>query len=171
MIDKSFAYMEDKEFTFSINITEDDLARNYLVNYLDAKASEYKMDPSRVILEILEGVSATGKKNHIKQLNTLKREGYSLAIDDFGVEYSNFERILDLDINFLKIDAKYIKDIDTNPKSYEITRAIAYFAKNANIPCIAEFVHSKSVQKIIDELGIDFSQGYYFSEPEVKISQ
>ena len=171
MIDKSFAYMADKEFTFSINITEDDLARNYLVNYLDAKASEYNMDPARVILEILEGVSATGKKNHIKQLNTLKREGYSLAIDDFGVEYSNFERILDLDINFLKIDAKYIKDIDTNPKSYEITRAIAYFAKNANIPCIAEFVHSKSVQKIVDELGIDFSQGYYFSEPEVKISQ
>ena len=169
MIDKSFAYMADKEFTFSINITEDDLARNYLVNYLDAKASEYKMDPSRVILEILEGVSATGKKNHIKQLNTLKREGYSLAIDDFGVEYSNFERILDLDINFLKIDAKYIKDIDTNPKSYEITRAIAYFAKNANIPSIAEFVHSKSVQKIVDELGIDFSQGYYFSEPEVNI--
>ena len=169
MIDKSFANMANNEFTFSLNITEDDLARNYLVDYLDLKANEYKIDPTRVILEILEGVSATGKKNHIKQLNTLKREGYSLAIDDFGVEYSNFERILDLEIDFLKIDAKYIKDIDTNMKSYEITRAIAYFAKNANIPCIAEFVHSKAVQKIVDELGIDFSQGYYFSEPEVNI--
>lgn len=168
MIDKSFSMMsktENKNYTFSINITEDDLSRSYLVDYLDEKSHHYKIDPTRVILEILEGVSATGKKNHIRQLNTLKREGYSLAIDDFGVEYSNFERILDLDIDFLKIDAKYIKDIDENPKSYEITKAIAYFANNAKIPCIAEFVHSNSVQKIISDLGIDFSQGYHFSEP------
>ena len=169
MIDKSFAAMKNNAYTFSINITEDDLARSYLIAYLDEKSTQYNIEPSRVILEILEGVSATGKKNHIKQLNTLKREGYSLAIDDFGVEYSNFERILDLDIDFLKIDAKYIKDIDINPKSYEITRAIAYFASNANIPCIAEFVHSKAVQKIVEELGIDFSQGYLFSEPENKL--
>lgn len=168
MIDKSFSIMgqqEYKDLRFTINITEDDLARSYLVDYLDEKSHQYDIDPNRVVLEILEGVSAMGKKNHIRQLNTLKREGYALAIDDFGVEYSNFERILDLDIDFLKIDAKYIKDIDQNSKSYEITKAIAYFAKNAKIPCIAEFVHSNSVQKIIEQIGIDFSQGYYFSEP------
>ena len=78
---------------------------------------------------------------------------------------TNFERILNLDIDFLKIDAKYIKDIDSNPKSYEITKAIVFFAKNANIPCIAEFVHSESVQKVVEDLGIEYSQGYYFSEP------
>jgi len=171
IIDKSFNIMskeENRNYSFSLNITEDDLARNYLLDYLDEKASFYKIEPSRVILEILEGVSATGKKNHIRQLNTLKREGYSLAIDDFGVEYSNFERILDLDIDLLKIDAKYIKDINENPKSYEITKAISYFAKNANVPCVAEFVHSKSVQKVVEELGIHFSQGYLFSEPEAQ---
>jgi EAL domain-containing protein (putative c-di-GMP-specific phosphodiesterase class I) len=72
---------------------------------------------------------------------------------------------LDLEIDFLKIDAKYIKNIDVSPKSYEITRAIVFFAKNAGIPCIAEFVHNESVQKIIEELEIDYSQGYLFSEP------
>jgi len=169
IIDKSFAYMSNKKFTFSINITEDDLARNYLVNYLSMKEKEYNIDPKRVVLEILEGVSASGKQNQIAQLNSLKQKGYSLAIDDFGVEYSNFERILDLEIDFLKIDAKYIRDIDTNPKSYEVTRAIAYFAKNANIPCIAEFVDSESVQSVIEELGIAFSQGYYFSKPKPQI--
>jgi len=54
--------------------------------------------------------------------------------DNFYTQDSNFERILDLEIDFLKIDAKYIKDIDTNPKSYEITKAIAFFAKNSKIP-------------------------------------
>jgi len=165
MIDKSFKIMSTNEYTFSINITEDDLSRNYLKEYLISKSQEYNIASKRVILEILEGVSADGKKSHIVQLNELKQMGYLLAIDDFGAEYSNFERILDLDIDFLKIDAKYIKDIDVNAKSYEVARAIAYFAKNTNIPSIAEFTHNESVQKIIEGLGIDFSQGFYFSEP------
>ena len=166
MINKSFAVMASNDFSFSLNITEDDLDLDYLSDYLQEKSREYNISPKRVILEILEGMSSTGKRDHIRQLNALKRAGYMLAIDDFGAEYSNFERVLDLDIDFLKIDARYIKDIDINNKSYEITRAIVYFAKNAKIPCIAEFVHSENVQKIIEELGIEYSQGYLFSEPK-----
>ncbi|ADN09398.1 sensor domain-containing diguanylate cyclase [Sulfurimonas autotrophica] len=165
MIDKTFKIMADNDYTFSINITEDDLIRHYILEYLNKKSAQYNILLARVTLEILEGISASGKKNHIKQLSSLKEKGYSIAIDDFGVEYSNFERILNLDIDFLKIDAKYIKDIDTNPKSYEITKAIVFFAKNANIPCVAEFVHNESVQKVVEDLGIEYSQGYYFSEP------
>ncbi|WP_114326776.1 sensor domain-containing diguanylate cyclase [Candidatus Colwellia aromaticivorans] len=165
IVDKSFKIMSDYDYIFSINITEDDLSQNYLLDYLEEKTGQYKIQPQRVILEILEGVSATGKKNHINQLNELKAKGYLLAIDDFGTEYSNFERILELDIDYLKIDAKYIKDIDLNEKSYEITRAITFFAHNANIPCVAEFVHSKPVQTVVTALGINYSQGYYFSKP------
>lgn len=165
MIDKSFNVMTHNDYSFSLNITEDDLSQNYLLGYLSEKSKQYGIAPQRVILEILEGVSASGKKNHIKQLTQLKALGYLLAIDDFGTEYSNFERILELDIDFLKIDAKYIKDIDTNEKSYEIARAITFFAHNARIPCVAEFVHNESVQAVVNTLGIDYSQGYYFSEP------
>ncbi len=165
MIDKSFKIMAENNYSFSLNITEDDLSQNYLIDYLQQKTRQYGISPTRIILEILEGVSATGKKNHIKQLSELKSHGYALAIDDFGTEYSNFERILDLDIDYLKVDAKYIKNIDVSEKSFEITKAITFFAHNANIPCIAEFVHCESVQRVVNELGIDYSQGYYFSEP------
>jgi len=165
MIEKSFAKMQGNEYIFSINITEDDLSKSYLINYLREKAKEYNIKHNRVILEILEGVSSTGKKNHIKQLNALKDLGFAIAIDDFGSEYSNFERVLDLDIDYLKIDARYIKNIDTDKKSYEITKAIVYFAQNAGIPCIAEFVHTQAVQNVVEELGIDYSQGFLFSEP------
>lgn len=165
MIDKTLKEMTKNNFVFSINITEDDLAEDYLLEYLEEKTSSYKISPNRIILEILEGVSSTGKKNHIKQLTSLKSKGFKIAIDDFGAEYSNFERILDLDIDFIKIDAKYIKNIDTDKRSLEIVRAIAFFTKNVNIPCVAEFVHNEEVQKIVDELGISYSQGYYFSEP------
>ncbi|WP_304546328.1 EAL domain-containing protein [Sulfurimonas microaerophilic] len=165
IIDKSFQKMAQNNYTFSINITEEDLNQHYLKAFLLEKSKHYNIDPNRIVLEVLEGISATGKVNHIDQLKSLKECGFKIAIDDFGSEYSNFERILDMDIDFLKIDARYIKNIDTDQKSYEITRAISFFAKNAGIPIIAEFVHAPSIQEKLEELGIEFSQGYLFSEP------
>ncbi len=169
MIDKSFEIMSKNSYKFSINITEDDLDLQYLQEYLNIKSKEYGIKHSRVILEILEGVSSVGKEDNLKQLISIKEDGYKLAIDDFGSEYSNFERVLDLEIDFLKIDAKYIKNIDTDKKSYEIVKSIVYFAKNAKIQCIAEFVHSHEVQDIVKKLIIDYSQGYLFSKPAKKL--
>jgi len=169
MIEKTFRKILDKNIEISINITEDDLAQNYLVKYFQEKLLEHNIKASNITLEILEGVSSHGKKNHIKQLNALKKLGLKIAIDDFGTEYSNFERILDLDIDIIKIDAKYIKDIHTNKRSYEITKALVFFAKNVDISCTAEFVHNEEVQKIVEELKIDFSQGYFFREPSEEI--
>lgn len=169
MIKRTFAIMSQNSCNFSINITEDDLSSNYLLEYLNKYTKEYSIEPSRVTLEILEGISATGQKHNIKQLKEFKESRYKLAIDDFGAEYSNFERVLALDVDFLKIDARYIKNIDTNKKSYEIVKAIVGFANNMNIPIIAEFVHNASVQKIVNELGISYSQGYFFSEPSASI--
>lgn len=165
MIDRGLAAIQGTPTLLSFNITEDDLSQHWLEDYLAAKTAEYRVDPSQITLEILEGVSASGKKNHIAQLAALKELGFQLAIDDFGTEYSNFERILELQVDFVKVDAKYIRNIDTDRKSYEITRAIVYFAKNAGIETVAEFVHSQAVQDVVESLGIEYSQGYLFSEP------
>ena len=165
MIDKTFEVMSTNNYDFSMNITEDDLNNEYLFNYLNVKSKEYNIKPYRVTLEILEGISSFGQKSNLAQLKELKQSGYKLAIDDFGAEYSNFERVLELNVDFLKIDARYIKNIDTDKRSYEIVKAIVNFASNMYITTVAEFVHSKSVQKIVQDLGITYSQGYYFSEP------
>lgn len=170
VIDRSFAFMAQHQCDFAINITEDDLSQQFLCEYLSRKSEQYGISPKRVILEILEGISASGKMNHIHQLSELKAQGYRLAIDDFGTEYSNFERILELEVDCIKIDAKYIKNIDTDKTSYEITRAIVFFAQNAGIPVVAEFVHSESVQAVVESLGIKYSQGYLFSEPKPFLS-
>ena len=169
MLAKTFEFMQSNNYDFSINITEDDLSANYLLGYLEDMSQKFGIEPYRVTLEILEGISAKGQKNNIAQLKELKHQGYKLAIDDFGAEYSNFERVLELDVDFLKIDARYIKNIDKDKKSYEIVKAIVSFSKNMYITVVAEFVHSAEVQKVIEELGINYSQGYYFSEPTKEI--
>ncbi|WP_156899677.1 sensor domain-containing diguanylate cyclase [Marinobacterium litorale] len=168
MIRGSFACMARNTAQFAINISDEDLDLGYLGRFLDRMALQYGVDPGRVILEIHEGVSSGAARSSIAQLQDLKRRGYQLAIDDFGAEYSNFERIMELDVDYIKIDARYIKDIDTNPRSYEITRAIVFFARNAGIATVAEFIHSPEVQAVVEELGISYSQGFLFSEPAAR---
>ncbi len=165
MIKKSCEIMSKYYYHFSINITEDDLDHDFLLDFLKINLDRYSIKPDRLTLEILENISAGSSKNHIKQLSALKKCGYKIAIDDFGTEYSNFERLLELDIDFLKLDAKYIKNIDTDKKSQDIVESIVFFAKKNNIPCIAEYVHNESVANKIKSLGIEYSQGYYYSKP------
>ena len=171
MIDKSFAFLaqQDKEISISINITEDDLLSKKLQECLLLKLKEYGIASSRIVLEILEGVSASGTNSSIIQLKELKELGFLLAIDDFGVEYSNFERINELDVDFIKIDGKYIKELGKSQKSYQITKAIADFANSMEIDVIAEFVEDEDIQAIVEKIGIKYSQGYYFSKPSPKI--
>ncbi len=167
MIDKSFAYLTQQadNIAISINITEDDLHSKNLKGYLLEKLAFYHLKPEQIILEILEGVSASGAKNSIIQLKELKEAGFKLSIDDFGVEYSNFERISELDVDFIKIDGKYIKNLDESEKSYKIVKAISEFASSMNIDVVAEFVENEAIQKVVKETGIEFSQGYCFSVP------
>jgi len=171
VIDKSFSFLAKQpgNAALSVNITEADLVTHELSDYLLCKLSEYNLAAERIMLEILEGVTTSGAKNSIKQLKELKSLGFRLAIDDFGVEYSNFERINDLDIDFIKIDGKYIRNIDTNKKSYTIAKAITDFAHSLGIEVIAEFVENENIQEIVTSLGIEYSQGYYFSRPEKRI--
>lgn len=165
MIDKSFQVFQNNSYEFSINISEYDLNDGYLASYLQEKLEQYNIDASRVVLEVLEGISAVGAKNGLEQLMNLKEQGFAIAIDDFGVQNSNFERVHAMQVDFIKIDGSFIKNIHNNEKSHTVAKTISEFGKSIGAKIIAEYVHSKEVQDIVLELGIDYSQGYYFSEP------
>lgn len=166
MIDKSFEKFQNSDFGLSINISENDLMDDYLLEYMQEMLSKYDINPSNVVIEVLEGVSAQGVSTSIAKLQDLKRLGFSISIDDFGTENSNFERVHQLNVEFIKIDGKFIKDIDTNEKSYSISKTITEFAHAINAKVIAEFVHNEAVFDKVVELGIEYTQGYYFYKPD-----
>ncbi len=91
--------------------------------------------------------------------------GVKIAIDDFGVGYSNFERLLEYQPDILKIDGSLIKNIDNNPLSFNIVETIVAFAKKEHILTVAEYVENEDIFNILNDLGIDYSQGYYFGKP------
>ena len=167
MINKSFLFFKDNKYSFSINITERDLLENYLIKFLKEKTSLYNINPSRVTFEILENVTISKNSDQItKQLNTLRDLGFKIAIDDFGMENSNFGRLLEINIDFIKLDGILTRNLNNNNKTRTITKAIVNLAKTLNIKTIAEFVENKEIYDIVTECGVDFVQGYYIGKPE-----
>lgn len=169
MIEKSIQFFSKNHFEFSINITEHDLDDSWLHGYLMDMCRKYSVTPDRIVLEVLEGISASCAEKQLVQLMDLKQEGFKLAIDDFGAQNSNFERVFRLKVNYIKIDGRFIKEIDTNINSFYIAKTITDFSKNVGAEVIAEYVHSKSVLEKVKELGIEYSQGYYLGKPQFDI--
>jgi diguanylate cyclase (GGDEF)-like protein len=165
IIEKSFQTIKNKNYKFSINLSYKDI---YNRSLLDMIKKLIKDDPdigTRLIIEILESENIDDIEVINDFIEEFKLLGVKIAIDDFGVGYSNYSRILSLNPDYIKIDGSLIKHIDTDKKSYAVVKAIINSAKELGIKIIAEFVHSKEVYEIVDELGVDEFQGFYFSEP------
>jgi len=169
IIQKSFQYFSSTTTAFSINVTKHDLLENYLTNFLNAKSKRHNIDPKNVTLEILEDITIDNDDEIIAQINNLNSLGYVIAIDDFGVESSNISKLADLNADFIKIDGSFIKDIDHNEKHLRIVESLVYMANKLDMKIIAEYVHNESIYELIKSLGIQYSQGYYFSEPKKDI--
>lgn len=169
MVEQSFRTFSNSEYEFSINITSSDLHLNYLEEFLLKQSKRYSVEPSRVILEILEDVDSLSSPEVILQLNSLRSYGFKIAIDDFGSRSSNFSRLLEFSPDYLKIDGSFIRNILEDKNSLIIVESIVLLCRRSNIKTVAEFVHSAEVQAKVEELGIDYSQGYYFGEPRAEI--
>ena len=166
MINKSFAFFSDKTEEFSINLTERDLLEGYLIKFLKERLKQHNIEASRVTFEILENITvAKNSKKITKKLNRLREMGFQVAVDDFGIENSNFSRLLEINLDFIKIDGIFIKNLKTNERNRTITRAIVNLAKTLGIKTVAEYVEDEEIYEIIKECGIDFAQGYHIGRP------
>lgn len=165
MIEKSCEYFKDKDVSFSINLMIEDIKNENTINFLFNKLKEMQC-AQKVILEIVESEGIEKFEEVVDFIKKAKALGCKVAIDDFGTGYSNFEYIIKLNVDFLKIDGSLIKNIHVNKNIRLTVSTIVNFAKVLGIKTVAEFVHCQEVQDIVESLGIDFSQGYLFHEPE-----
>ncbi|UAW99376.1 EAL domain-containing protein [Halopseudomonas nanhaiensis] len=164
MVDQCFRRFANSRYQFSLNLSCEDL--------LDADLTEFIFDhlqnaelAQRVIFEILESEGIENYEAVREFIDRAKALGCRIAIDDFGTGYSNFEHLLRLNVDIIKIDGSLIRHLDANDDAMTLTRGIVRFASELGIDTVAEFVHSPEVLEQVRELGIDFAQGAYVGMP------
>jgi EAL domain-containing protein (putative c-di-GMP-specific phosphodiesterase class I) len=168
VIKNSFELFKSKNIDFSINLSVQDINSPSVFAYITSMLENYP-NPNNVWFEITESENIENIEAVVEFITTLRSYGVRIAIDDFWSGYSNFSYLLNLEPDIIKIDGSIIKNIDSDKKSYAISKAILSFAKTLNTKTVAEFVRSKEVFDKCVELGVDEFQGYYFSPPMTTI--
>ena len=164
---KAFEKFKNKNMEFSLNISIDDIEDEEIMEFLHNSVKNYPKLFKYITFEILEDDAIYNYQSLKDFIIFIKSKGSKVAIDDFGSGYSNFEHILNLDIDYLKIDGSLIKNLDKDDTKMElIIETIVNFSKKTKIETIAEFLHSEKVWQKVKKLNIDYSQGYYFSKPK-----
>ncbi len=164
MVEKSCRHFRDKPDHFSINLSVDDIIDDDTVSFIKKQITTHRV-ARQIIFEILESVGIENYPEILSFIEEMKALGCRFSIDDFGSGYSNFEHLLQLRIDYIKIDGSLIRNLHTDSNAISVIQAIVYFAHKRNLTCIAEFVHNAEVYEIVKELGIERSQGFYLGEP------
>ncbi len=163
MVQNVFSFMRDRGVSYSINLSEDDILDEEMValvfNHLKSSGNS-----GLVVFEMVESEGGGSELGAFCEM--LHKYGAKIAIDDFGTGFSNYERVLSLKPDIIKIDGSLIKDIDTRSEHKEVVETIAKWAKKLDISIVAEYVKSKEVSDIVESLEIDYMQGFYYYEPK-----
>ncbi len=166
VLKNSFDALKQTSANISINLSALDIEQKSTRKKIFQLLDENRENTHRVVLELLEDESVKDFKTIERFITKTKEYGVKIAIDDFGAGYSNFERLLDYQPDILKIDGCLVRDIETNSYSLSVVKTIVAFAKEQNIETVAEFVENEQIFNILKNLGVDYSQGYYFGKPE-----
>ena len=165
LVKKACEYFKGKDIEFNLNLTLEDIKDQYTMDFI-VHTIEKTNTAKQITFEIVEseGIeSFTEVSNFIKKA---KKLGCKIAIDDFGTGYSNFEYIIKLDVDYIKIDGSLIKNINSDNNLYLTVQTIVGFAKALKIKTVAEFVHNEDVLNCVQILDIDYSQGFFIDEPK-----
>jgi diguanylate cyclase (GGDEF)-like protein len=165
MIEKSCRHFKHIDFDFSVNLSVDDILDKEMVDYIKQKIKDHNV-ANKIIFEILESEGIENYEEVSLFISEMKKLGCKIAIDDFGSGYSNFEHLLKLDIDYIKIDGTLIKNLDKDVNAQIVVETIVDFANRLNILTVAEFVHNKEVFDKVKELNINRSQGFFLGMPE-----
>lgn len=164
MVDKVFEQLQRCALPISVNLSAEDLSDDQLADYLERQISRRQIG-NRLIFEILESEGIHNYESVRAFILRFKSLGCQFAIDDFGAGYSNFDHLIKLNMDVLKIDGSLIRNLPHDRNTQIIVKHICDFAHEMGVTTVAEFVSNEAIYKWVVSFGIDTSQGYYFYEP------
>jgi diguanylate cyclase (GGDEF)-like protein/PAS domain S-box-containing protein len=153
------------DFVLAINITKYSFMDTSFLSQINKIISKTGVDPKTIELEITEGALIEPSPQVIQTIAELKQMGFTLAIDDFGTGYSSLAYLQRFNVDKLKIDRSFVKDVLTDSQGSAITSAIISMAKSLGLKILAEGIEDKDQLVLLKEKGCETYQGFYFSKP------
>ncbi|WP_372999230.1 EAL domain-containing protein [Sulfurimonas sp.] len=149
--------------SLAINISSQELLQQNFEDKIISIITKYKIDPSKIELEITENDIIKDFDLAIVKINRLQEFGVKFSIDDFGTGYSSITYLQKLPVNTLKIDRCFFDDLSLD-SNRELIKMVINMAKTFNMNTISEGIENEDQLEFIKECGSDQYQGYYFSK-------
>lgn len=149
----------------SVNVSGQQFRQTDMVRLVCQVLDETGLAPSLLQLELTESVLMKNVSNTVVKLSELKKRGVSIAVDDFGTGYSSLAYLKRFQLDTLKIDQSFVRDIDRDLDDATIVSAIINMAHNLGMEVVAEGVETYEQLDFLRQHACDHIQGYYFSKP------
>ncbi len=151
---------------FAVNLSGLTLSADDLGEFVANCLASHGADPTRICFEITETAAIGNLDRALAFISRVRAMGATVALDDFGAGLSSFAYLRRLEVDYLKIDALFVKNLHTDARDYAVVRSIMEVARVHGIKTIAEYVHKPVIADILREMGVDFAQGFALHMPE-----
>jgi len=153
------------ELSIAVNVSSEQFKRNHFSQTVEAALAKSDLPAEYLELEMTESLFIDNSSDLKRTIKYLRALGIIFSIDDFGTGYSNLSYLKEFDIELLKIDRSFVKDIDQNPKNKALVTAIIQMAKALSLKTVGEGIENQEVTTILQDLECDYGQGYHWSKP------
>ena len=157
---------QDKEFCMNVNISAKSLADDGFRKFLRETIEKNLSLTQFLCFEVTESAAMTNYTQTVALLGWLRSHGCRIALDDFGTGFSSLSQIRELPLDYIKIDGSFIQEIYQSELNQTVVKGVAEIAKVLRIKTVAEFVDNEAALKVLEDLNIDYAQGFLFSQPE-----
>ena len=171
MVDHFFSWLErhhqqlSDEADFSINLSVQSLMDVGFANFLLAKVDDSSFPSAKLAFEVTETALAQPLDKVVQLLTELRLRGCRVFLDDFGSGYASYSSLKDLPVDVIKIDGAFVKDMLTDKSSYAMVKSVTEIAHFLNKKVVAEYVESEGILVALQELEVDFVQGFAVGKP------
>lgn len=155
----------ESPITVSVNVSALQLNEPDFLLSVSEALEEFCLPPHLLELEITERTLISDDDAAIEAIASLREIGVSLSLDDFGTGYSSLSYLTRFPLNTLKIDRSFVKNLDHDPQTQNLTRAIVAMAKSLDLKLVAEGVETQEQADRLMLFGCEYLQGFYFGHP------
>jgi len=158
-------FVEEHDAQFAINLSGQTLGDDDILEFIEEEIQQSGLPASSLCFEITESAAVSFLDKAQGFIDHLRSLGCTIALDDFGAGLSSFAYLKNFNVDTLKIDGGFIRDISENRISESMVAAITQVAKVMDLETVAEYVETEEARKLISELGVGFAQGHLIGKP------